>query len=221
MSFAWSFSRMQAFETCPWRFYLTSVAKQVKEAESVEMKWGKQAHKHLEDAIKIGAPLPESLSKWQSTINSLKARGGKLDAEKQYCLDQNFKVVGWFDKSAWLRCILDIELIDGAVAFAGDWKTGKKKDGSDQLELFAGTLFKVHPDIEVAKTSFFWMQEKNPMDTAEFHRDNEHLIWQNWLPRVERMGAAYETNRWPKKPSGLCRAWCPVGKKNCEHCGKD
>lgn len=221
MGIAWSFSAMGLFETCPYRYYILRVTKQIKEPEGEEARWGKIVHKHFENAIKDGTALPETLANWQSTVDTIMAAPGQKFAEKQYCINDKFEPVSWFAKDAWVRAVVDVEIRNADAVFAGDWKTGKKKPGSDQLELTAGIIFASEPDIAKVQTGFFWMKEKLPLEKFTHVREQSTAIWQKWLPRVQRLEEAFARDRWPKRPSGLCRAWCPVGKKLCEHCGKD
>jgi hypothetical protein len=50
-----------------------------------------------------------------------------------------------------------------------------------------------------------------------FQREDVPKIWQEFAPRVQRLELAHQENRWPKKPSGLCRKHCPV--RDCEFHG--
>ena len=47
----WSYSSLQAFETCPRRFYLTRIAKLASEAQTQATLWGNEVHKALELAV--------------------------------------------------------------------------------------------------------------------------------------------------------------------------
>jgi hypothetical protein len=53
-----------------------------------------------------------------------------------------------------------------------------------------------------------------------FTREQLPEIWNEFLPRLSRVAAAYEDDKWLPKPSGLCKNWCPVGQSLCEFCGK-
>lgn len=219
-SFAWSFSSIGSFETCPWRHFLTRVEKSVVEGETEATKWGKEAHKALEDRVRDGKPLPEILRRWEPYAAKFAASPGEVFVERQYCLNEHLKPTSWFAKDAWLRGVVDVGVLNGATSVAADWKTGKKKPESAQLMLFAGLMFHTHEELEQCNTTFIWMKEQNPLDRELFTRSQLPDIWGHWMPRVTRMQEAFIKERWPKKPSGLCRAWCPVGKSKCEHCGK-
>ena len=101
-----------------------------------------------------------------------------------------------------------------------DYKTGKPKEDGDQLKLFAATTFALEPWLESVKTGYLWLAH-NKVTDASFKREDVSVIWQEFVPRVQRMQKAQELDLWPPRPSGLCKAWCPVGKRLCEFCGKE
>ena len=67
---------------------------------------------------------------------------------------------------------------------------------------------------------FVWLKEppKSRYTVESYHRSDTLHIWGEFLPRIKRMREAYDTDEWPAKPSGLCRAWCPC--TGCEHNGR-
>ena len=90
-----------------------------------------------------------------------------------------------------------------------------KVDG-DQLKLFAAASMVLWPFLEQVKTGYIWLQS-GQMDTEDFTQADKPVIFQDFAQRVHRMEMALENDDWPARPSGLCRGWCPVGKKHCEH----
>lgn len=98
--------------------------------------------------------------------------------------------------------------------------TGKVKTDGDQLKLFAAATFAQHPYLDTVKTGYLWLAN-DKVTTQDFKKEDVPVIWQEFLPRIQRMEAAQEADKWLPNPSGLCKSWCPVGKKLCEFCGKD
>jgi len=211
---AWSHSALQTFEQCPRKYYYLKVAKSVKEVPSDAMTWGKTVHTHLEQRIRDGTPLPAILAPHEPIAAKIAASKGTVLVEQQLALTRDLQPTSWFDKSVWLRCILDVAIIGKAKAVILDWKTGKRKFENDQLKLFAITTFHHHPEIDTVDTGFVWLKE-NKIDKETFTREQLPELWQEFIPRVERLNLAFEHDRWPAKPSGLC-SWCPVGKDKCE-----
>lgn len=218
-SAAWSFSSLSAFETCPLRYKLTRVTKVVQEPQSEAMLWGNRVHKALEERVRDGTPLPATLAGYESISAKIAGSGGSVVVEQKLTVNENFQPTSWFAKDAWCRGIVDVGVIGSTSAVILDWKTGNRKVDLDQLKLFAGMAFAHYPEIKTVKTGFVWLKE-NTIDKEEFTREQIGEIWGEFLPRVARLNQAFETGRWQPKPSGLCRSWCPVGKSNCEFCGK-
>lgn len=216
----WSYSVLTAFETCPWRYYLTKIAKKIQEPQTQATVWGNNVHKACENRLLKGTVMPAEMAMYQPTVDAVKARGkgARLEAEQKMALNANFMGVTWFAKDVWVRGITDVTICKGSKAFIGDWKTGKRDPQSAQLKLTAAMTFAVKPHIQTIINSFIWLKE-GATDTEVFQREDAPAIWQEFAPRVQRLEIAHEENKFPKRPSGLCAKWCPVGKTNCEHCG--
>lgn len=219
LSSAWSYSSLTAFETCPYRYYVTRVTKQVVEPEGEAQKWGNYVHKAFEDRVNESKPLPDALAPYEGMVSALLSRPGTAVGEQQLAVTAGYEPTGWWDKDAWARCIIDLTLVNGKKAAVLDWKTGKRKPDSTQLMMSAGVIFSHYPEVERVATSFVWLKD-DAIDRDLFTRTQVPEIWGSFIPRVRRLEIAFEKEKWPKKPSGLCRAWCPVGKTLCEHCGK-
>lgn len=212
----WSISALNSYETCPRRHYLTKVAKTVVEAPSEAINWGRQVHKAFELRLKNEAPLPPFLDNYEGMVSRILARPGKRLVEGKLCVDANFQPTDWRSRSAWCRGIVDIGIIGTKSAFVGDWKTGKWKPESDQMELMAGLTFSHYPFVQEATTTFIWLKDKK-IDTHVFTRTQLGEIWAKFLPRVHKLERALIEDRWPPRPSGLCDKWCPVTRDKCEH----
>jgi CRISPR/Cas system-associated exonuclease Cas4 (RecB family) len=214
----WSYSALTAFETCPKRFYLTRVSRQVKEPQTEATIWGDQVHKALELYAKGEQPLPKDLKRYAKYVDKILSYEGKRVIEKRVALDKNLRPTTWMAKNVWVRGVIDIGVVGSEKAYLLDWKTGKRKPDSDQLKLFAALAFASFPWIEKVTTGFIWLKE-GEFDKEVFTREHLTEIWGEFHPRLNRLAHAYEEDKWVPKPSGLCRKWCPVGQKLCEFCG--
>ncbi|MDI3307513.1 MAG: PD-(D/E)XK nuclease family protein [Acetobacteraceae bacterium] len=219
---AWSYSALTAFETCPRRYYLTRIAKEVVEPESEAIKWGNRVHQALEAYLLAGSEVPPGMEHYQSLAARIRAKGmepgAELTVEQKVALNDSYQPVAFFAKDVWVRGILDVSVRKGRKLFVGDWKTGKRKPDSDQLKLFAALAMALQPDVDEVITSFIWLRD-GKVDRDRFTRDHVPEIWNEFIPRVARMQHAATTNKYPPKPSGLCAKWCPVGKARCDYCG--
>lgn len=214
----WSYSVLGSFEDCPFRHYEVKVAKTSFESPSPQMTWGNEVHKALELAVKNNAPLPETMP-YGHIIDKLKAAavGGVIEAEQKMALDRNHTPVTYFAKDVWVRGITDVTIVKGNNCFIGDYKTGKPTPASAQLKLCAAMVLHHKPWIKRITTSFLWLKTGGQL-SENYTRDDLPAIWQEFYPRVQRLEHALAENKWPKRPSGLCREYCPVRK--CEHNGK-
>ena len=219
---AWSYSALDAFETCPRRYYLTRVSKQVKEPQTDATQWGLRVHKALEVRVDKGIPLPETLKQYEPVAASIVAhreKGAVIRCEQKLSLSKSFKPTTWFEQTTWVRAVVDVSIERGNKAVVLDYKTGKQKEDSAQLRLSAAVVFAHKPAIEKITCGFLWLKD-GANTTETFTREQVPDIWNEFLPRVQRLESAMEKQQFPPRPSGLCRAWCPVGRKLCEHCGE-
>src|SRR5215831_13627843 len=116
---SWSHSALESFETCSWRHYLTKVTKEVSDPPGEAMLNGRVVHGHFEARVKTGRPLPGNLAKHEPIVARLEAIGGRMQAETQMALDQNYRVVPWFGKgqnTPWVRAVTDVSVFKGTKA---------------------------------------------------------------------------------------------------------
>lgn len=216
---AWSYSSLSAFEQCPLRYKLTRVTKVIKEPETEATLWGNRVHKALEERIRDGVQLPATLAGFEGLVAKVAASAGSVAVEMKVGVNSSFRSTGFFDRDVWCRGVIDVAVVNGDKALLLDWKTGKPKPGSDQLKLSAGMAFAKFPAVKTVETAFIWLKN-NTVDRDKFTREQVGEIWSSFIPRVERLNLAFENDRWPAKPSGLCKNYCPVGASNCEFCGR-
>ena len=217
---AWSHSRLESFETFAFRFFQTSVHKSVPDPPGEAATWGTTVHAALEARLTHdGTELPKTLKAYEpyaQKVESMVAPGGKLYAEQRIALTQDLKFTEFFDKNAWVRLIADVLIDNGESVIVLDWKTGKRKENTAQLNLTAAVVPSVYPKAQVIHTGYVWLKDKK-VDIAQYQASQAKDLWKQFLPRVARLEQAHATNTWEKRPSGLCRRWCPV--RECEHCG--
>lgn len=213
--FAWSWSALTGYETCPFQHYRLKVKKDIFEAPNSAMLEGQAAHKALEKRVRDGTPLPGQYAQHEQLCGKFRKAKGTVEVEQKLGLNADLEPTEFFAKDVWLRAVLDVNVMRGSLARVYDYKTGKRKPDSEQLMLFAGVIFAAFPEIMDVDTYFLWLKSKE-VDKAHFERDeHEALIWQTFEPRVSDMANAYEKEYFPPRPSGLCRGWCPV--RDCKH----
>lgn len=218
-SVAWSYSALNAFETCPRRYYLVNRSKKVREPQSAATLHGNEVHNAIANYVKGSAPLPDKYSPYRQYADKVKTASGKIVIEEKLALNRNFSPTTYFAKDVWVRAVLDAGVIGTKTGVLLDWKTGRRKPDNEQLKLFAAVGFSAYPYIQTFKTGFVWLAE-NKIDTEVFHKEDAPKIWKEFIVRVQRLEDAVEADTFPPRPSGLCRKHCPVGKENCEFCGE-
>ncbi|MEM5400793.1 PD-(D/E)XK nuclease family protein [Paraburkholderia unamae] len=207
----WTYSHLDGFETCPRQFHAKYVLKKFPWTPTAATKWGDEVHKAFESRIRDGVELPASMQQWSKLVDQFANLPGTKLIEKKLAVDKNFQSCDYWE--SWSRGNVDLSVICKSHGVLVDWKTGKYKP-SEQLMLYAGYAFANWPQLETVQTGFVWLKDKK-IDKRTYTRDDVPVIWQEFVPRVRRLELAYEGDKWPARPSGLCKGWCPV--RDCEH----
>lgn len=214
-----SYSRLNMFEQCEAKFDYIVVSKTVKDTPGEASEYGQRVHKTLQ--LYGEKKLPEKLSleeqqtidKWGHIVDLLtKNAKGEIYFEKQLCVDSDLKPVDWFSKTAYIRMIADLLIINGSTAYCFDYKTGKQKDDPTQLKLFALMIMWTFPQVTTVRTCYIWLGP-NKTDTADYTRDYLDDLWAAIKPRFDKVIDTVELGFFSTTPSGLCN-YCPA-KKIC------
>lgn len=218
-SFAFSYSKLKNFETCPSRYFWIDVQKQFKEAESEALTYGNTLHKVLAERVGNGKALPQPFTHLEPLAEKILANSedATVLVEQQLAIREDLGPTEWFGKDAWYRGIADVIKIKGPVAVVIDYKTGKILEDGVQLALMAQCVFAHHPQVQKIRTEFWWIKE-DATTRADFTREDMVKVWNGVLPRVEQLKYAHDTMSFPAKPGNLCRKWCVV--TSCPHHGK-
>lgn len=205
---AWSYSKLKNYETCPKRHYEIDVLKSYQDG-GAGLAEGNDAHDCLAKACSGAEPLPERFKHYQVWVDRVRAGPGQLLVEQKYAITRDFRATTYFARDCWYRGIGDVVRIDGPVALVLDWKTGKVLDNIDQLVLMAQCLFSHYPQLLRVRSEFIWLKED--CSTAEvFDRQEVADKWIDILPRVTKLETASKALNYPPLPGGLCKNYCPV-----------
>lgn len=222
--FSWSWSKLKNYRTCPKRHYHVDLAKDFKEDESEQLKWGNEVHEALAKRIDKGFVLPPTMKRydsWPQRILSAQEVGMKLKVENKLAMDEHFQPCGFFDPSAWFRGVVDVlGILPPAArgAFSIDWKTGNSVQPEfEQLALSAQLIFSHYPEIDAVLAIYVWLGH-DTQTVKIYERDKMQGVWTDLLPTVREMQFAADSMTYPPKPSGLCVRYCPV--TSCPYHGK-
>lgn len=219
--FSWSWSRLKNYRTCPKRHYEIDLAKNVKEDESEQLRWGHQFHDAMAKRIDKGTPLPATMTRYDklpALMHQHKLDGADVSVELKLAMDQEFRPTAWFDPNTWFRGVVDVQYLVAPEAVAIDWKTGGKIEPEfEQLGLNAQLIFAHHPDVDTVHTVYQWAAHDAETNKS-YNKGDMVPLWNKLLPEVKLMEEAARTLTYPPKPSGLCVKYCPV--TSCPYHGK-
>jgi hypothetical protein len=134
--------------------------------------------------------------------------------EQKLCIDKNWNKVGWFDKRAYLRAILDLIAFKPGRGLICDYKTGKVRDYDGyggQLHLNAAMVFAIEPDIQILDVAYLFVDHKQTIK-VQFTRDQYDEFRKHFVGEHERVNSESD---WAPKINQFCK-WCPATRTQCE-----
>jgi len=211
-----SFSSINTFHTCPKQYEHLYVLKDVKSIPGEAALWGTEVHRQLEEYIANGTPVTDPAA-MRGVVFVDQARKGAPGwseyAEHKWGLTEDFKTTGFSDNDCLLRGVIDFLRVGDGKALIVDWKTGKKKDNTDQMDIFALAAFHTFPEVKKIRGIYVWLKEGESPTMKDYLRSDLDRLKEEVLEKLEPIQMAAETGEYPMKMSGLCRGWCPV--KTC------
>lgn len=204
----WAYSKYKNYDVCPKRHYEVDLAKNFTDSTD-QLKWGNEVHDALRDATTGAKALPDSMKDYQRWVEEIKSGPGSLLVEMKMAITKEFQPTQYFANNVWFRGICDVARIDGPVALARDYKTGKLTHDSRQLMLMSQCIFVHYPKVQRIKTEFVWLKEDCTTEET-FNRSTIHREWPPVLEQVKQMQQAAETMTYPPKPGRFCARYCPV-----------
>jgi len=228
---AWSYSRLTNYESCARAAKLEYIDK-IKTPPVTAMANGIKVHdeaaKFLEGKL---SDVPESCINFKDQFHEL--RELRPLVEIQQAFKKNLRTTGWFDKRAWLRVILDVDLdYDDHTAEVIDHKTGKFRGemenlsgGSElytfeddsayaeQMQLFSAVKYIKDPKLDLVTTRL-WFLDHGIEVVKEYGRDEALNKFDELSDRAEGM---LNAQRFPPAPSWKC-GFCPFSLNGTGHC---
>jgi hypothetical protein len=219
-TFVWSHSALSEYETCPHRFYRKRVAKDVVEPVGEHARVGLEVHSALEKAIKGEEPFPEDrLPTYAPYLKQVMALDGEKHAELKLGITSRLTGTAFDAPDVWGRAIVDVLVLirNQPLAAVIDWKTGKPRGDTGQAARNAAAVFCNFPNIKAVVTSFVYAQHGTKV-VKQFRREELPAMLAPTYRVLSEVRWSFEHEAWPRRPSGLCRAYCPV--LDCPHNGK-
>jgi hypothetical protein len=162
-----------------------------------------------------GKALPLNLRHYEKAAAKFAIVAGEKHGEMKLALTRQFEPCDYFAPNVYVRVVIDLAVIQAkpGIAIVVDWKTGKVKDDPTQMALNAAVLSRWMPEIKLFKTIFVWLQSSN-LTPKNYVPGDFLAVWNNLLPRVQKIEEARKTTTFPAKEGPLC-GWCPV--TSCPH----
>lgn len=207
-----SYSAVKMHEQCARKYKFVRIDKlQDKSGEAANR--GKMIHEEIEAILKGGLPilsediayLDDKLSNWLKL---------KAASEMTIAVDKSWSPVLYNDPTAMFRGVIDLYIENGPEATIIDFKTGKHRDYSDQVSVYAALIMSCKPHIEYVKTAIEFL------DLAK--TDEYKLITRADLPTLQvslkkRLETVEKDKIFAPNPSFLCN-YCNFSKKSGGPC---
>lgn len=221
----WSYSSLSLFDQCPKKYYHLRIARDVKEPESDAIIYGKEVHLAAEEYMRDGKPIPDKYGYMMTYMDKLSKIKGDRYCEYEMGVEKTptgYSPTHFKDSKAWYRGIADLLIVDKETGQARllDYKTGKSAQYADtkQLKLLAAATFVHFPEIKKVKAGLLFVVAKDFI-TEEYSSDQANSYFDQFMPTVQQLEVALESDVWNPKRNFTCRKWCPV--LSCPHNGKN
>ena len=208
----YSYSSLKTYEQCPQKFKFGRIDK-LPEPSGEAAERGKTLHSAIEANVKGESDiLPPEIEHVRPSINELKTMGAI--AEKEFAIDLDWKPVAFFDKKARFRGIIDIYAKNGEKAIVLDWKSGKVRNYSDQVRVYAAVSFALDDELQLVKPVIAFIDQKKEQEYPSIPRE----VYPSIRADVERRMSAIDNDSvYAPNPGFLCK-WCHYRKSNGGPC---
>jgi hypothetical protein len=211
-----TYSFYNQLQQCPHKASHVYVLRTVPYVESPEMKWGNDVHKAMENRIRHGSPLPDTMAVAEPTAANFHRISQMLpvQAEYQLAMTRDGTPCDWTDKGCFFRGKLDLVTMNSIRTYAWmvDWKTGNVREEPFELECGALLLKVNQPSLEQITGEYFWM--KTGQNGLRYTFNNHGNTFERLVKLRTEAEDYLHTGVWPKRKTPLCH-WCPVS--TCEH----
>lgn len=204
-----SFTMLNCYKNiCKHQAYRRYIRRDIKFVETPQIKWGNEVHTAMEHRIGGGKPLPPNMP-YEPFAKVFDGRNAKAEEKMGVTIDG--KPTGFFDDNVFLRGKLDVNLVNGATGYVGDFKTGKVREETYELEVQAVLLHAKHPKLTKIIGQYFWLAEAKLGVLHDLSATAQ--TWDGIHKTMAELHMDKSRGTFEKKPGPLC-SWCPV--TDCE-----
>ncbi len=213
---AWSLSRLQTYEDCPYKAYCSYILKIPYVRGPAQIR-GEAIHKMAEDYLTgktrtLKAELANYTEEFKRCRGAAKDPDAIMDVEQQWGLDRNWQPTSWFGKDTWCRVVLDLSIYHDTHLKMVDHKTGRAYDKHpEQMEIYAIAGFNRFPEALTVSGEMWYLDQPQtvvPPLNIEFTRDDLPGLEKKWERRAKPL---LSDKRFAPKPGPQCR-WCDYQK---------
>ena len=201
-----SYTFLRDWNNCPYKAFRKSIKKDLpKFVHTKETKWGDEVHVAFEVRIKHGTAFPAEMAKYEAIAAPLVAAGAV--AEKMLGITVDGKLCDFFAHGVWLRGKIDSTVARGNTALIFDWKTGKRLEDRDELDVHAVLLKAWQPTIQKIAAHYVWLQDNEVGKSHDVSDTGKTLA--EIRSTMAQVANCIEIEDFPKRPNPLC-GWCDV-----------
>ena len=209
---AYSYSAIKQYEQCPAQYTFSRIDRLPQPSGEAAAR-GTMIHTEIEAVFKGGLPLVSDhiqhllpmLEKW---------KGMNAQSEMQFSIDDKWNAVDYKNPSAWFRGVIDLYIEQDNKANVRDFKTGKDRDYTDQVETYAGVVLSTKPHIDEVSLAIDFIDLKKTREYKTIERKDLPALQEKLTDRINRLKAE---SIFSANPSGLCR-FCHYRKDNGGPC---
>jgi hypothetical protein len=180
--------------------------------------FGTRLHSALEMRIRDRISLPQEFRhlEWVGQLLDRYRLQGQVYVERKLAVDRNFRACAW---DAWSTKYVngkdDCTVILGDRAVTFDWKGGKVKTDTQQLQMLSLMTLAHHPEVQTVDSALVFFQGAA---FVPYHVKRDTFMPDRLFEEFRRYEAAQEKGEYLPTPCGLCREHCPVTR--CEFHGR-
>ncbi len=204
---AYSYSQLNKYTQCPRAYEALHISRRFKRESGPEAVWGTEVHTACE--CRLQSPdydAPPGMDRYMKTVDEVRGRLKEYDiyTEQRLAVDEFYQPAEWSDSH--LRGVVDLLALQEERAVVLDWKTGKFREGTAQLEFYTMLTFFNYPEVETISGYLVFLKPRK-MLKEEYTRKALPSI----VARFARQVSVIEEDEdFIPCPSGLCRRHCPV-----------
>jgi CRISPR/Cas system-associated exonuclease Cas4 (RecB family) len=217
----WSYSKLDVFETCKYRYQLQFIEKLPQKEQPPEnpMVRGNRVHKRLEDFVKGEGPMDteaRAIKEFHKPLEHLQTLyfDGKATAEQDWLFNEDWDVCD--RNSVWLWSKLDVNVIDidNGISIPIDYKTGGSKykalNHHQQMQLYAA-ITALRQEWAQRIIVELWYLDEGHIKSHEYTREEALRFVGRFDKRAK---AIYAQRLFEANPNRETCRYCPYGKSN-------